>query len=264
MPENQDEVLLILIISTGLILLLGTLVVIALLIQKKRRFLHRKQLSELQGHYEKVLLQTKLKILEDTFTAISRSLHDNIGSNISTAILLLYKDEQLDESEYESNRKESLAILDKVVDDLKNISHSLNPNYLDEIGLNEAIKHRVEQLTKTKKYKIDFLFNEAPYKLNRQKQLVLFYVFQEAINNINTHAGASVITVQLQYEPDQLNLQISDNGKGLTVGHLRKKGSGLINMKQHAETIAASLDIKSETGRGTIISLSVPDPYDNS
>src|SRR5438270_3544988 len=120
--------------STVVILLLGTVVVIALLIQNKRKYQHRQQLSYMQAHYEKTLFQTELKILEDTFSAISQNLHDNIGSNISTAILLLYKDENMSASEQEVNREEALSILDKMVDDLKNVARSLNPDYLFRIG----------------------------------------------------------------------------------------------------------------------------------
>jgi two-component system, NarL family, sensor kinase len=264
MYESQGEVVLILITSTVLILLLATIVVVALLIQNKRKYKHRQQLSEIKIQHEKILLETKLKILEDTFKAISQNLHDNVGSNISTAMLLLYKDGHIDMTEQDQNRKEAINILDKVVDDLKNIAHSLNPDYLDEIGLSEAIKQRVDQLKKTRRYKIALKCNDAPQRLNRQKQLILFYVFQEAMNNINNHAAAKNVDVILDYDPSRLVMRINDDGKGMDVQQVtgrRSKGTGLLNMKSHAVMIEAALDIKSATGAGTQIVLSVPDPY---
>lgn len=253
MYESESEVVLILITSTVLIFVLATLVVVALLIQNKRKYRHKQQLSDM-----------KRKILEETFKAISQSLHDNVGSNISTAMLLLYKDDHIDMTEQDHNRKEAINILDKVVDDLKNIAHSLNPDYLDEIGLSEAIQQRVDQLTRTKKYRIALKCNDAPQRLNRQKQLILFYVFQEAINNINNHAAAKNIDVILEYDPSKLIMQINDDGKGMDIQQVtgrRSKGTGLLNMKSHALMIEAALDIKSETGKGTKILLSVPHPY---
>jgi len=92
MQENSNEVILTLILSTALIVLLGIVIVFALLIQHKRRFLHKQQLAEIKSQYEKTILQTELKILEDTYKSISQNLHDNVGSNISTAMLLLYKE----------------------------------------------------------------------------------------------------------------------------------------------------------------------------
>lgn len=265
MHESKGEVILILIMSTSLILLLATVVVVALLIQNKRKYRHKVQLADMQAQYEKTLLQTQLKILDETYSAISQNLHDNIGSNISTAMLLLYKDEKMDAAELESNRKEALIILDKVVDDLRNIAHSLNPGYLDEIGLTEAIKQRVDQLVKTKKYEIELSHTPAKQRLNRQKQVILFYIFQEAINNINLHSKARKIFVRIRYEDDHVVLQVKDDGKGINPPgdpeHQKLKGSGLLNMKNNAALIGAALQIESEQGQGTDVTVSVPDPY---
>ncbi|MEO5592497.1 MAG: ATP-binding protein [Chitinophagaceae bacterium] len=265
MHEPFSEQELILIASTAIILVLIILVVAALLIQHKRKFRHRQQLTEIKSHYEKTLLETELKIQGETLKAISRNLHDNIGSNISTAMLLLYKDETIDQAEFEPNRKEALIMLGKIVDDLKNIARSLNPAYLTEIGLSEAIRQRVQQLEKTKKYEIEFYLNEAPQALNTEKQLILFYIFQEAVNNIATHARATSMTIHLHYDVNRLTLNIKDNGKGIT-NTLNKKtnnnpGSGLMNMKHHAEMINAELIIESTADVGTGIMLTLPAPY---
>ncbi len=246
---------------TALFLLLGTVVVIALFIQNKRKYQHRQQLSLMQAHYEKTLIQTKLKILEDTFSAISQNIHDHIGSNISTAILLLYKDESMSASEQEINRNEALFILDKIVDDLKNLARSLNPDYLYRIGLSEAIQQRIEQLAKTKKYELKLSLNESPRQLDKKKQVILFYIFQEAVNNINTHAKAKKISVKLQHNSDHLLLQISDDGNGMDMSAESVKGAGLINMKNHAQMIGSTLEINSDVGAGTELKIIVPDPY---
>lgn len=265
MHEAYNEAELILIISTAIILLLIIVVVAALFIQQKRKFRYRQQLSEIQGKYEKTLLETELKIQEQTFKAISQNLHDNIGSNISTAMLLLYKDATMTEPEIETNRKEAIIILDKIVDELKHIARSLNLDYLNEIGLNEAIRQRIQQLEKAKKHEITFSMNEAPQKLNLQKQVILFYIFQEAINNISTHANAKKIIVTLSYGQDGLSLHIKDDGTGIEGNDAIKKptgkGSGLLNMKNHAAMIDAQLSIKSENKKGTEIILTVPNPY---
>ena len=265
MHEPFSEQELILFASTAIILVLIILVVAAVLIQHKRKFRHRQQLTDIKNQYEKTLLETELKIQGETLKAISRNLHDNIGSNISTAMLLLYKDDHMDQQEFEPNRKEAISMLDRIVDDLKNIARSLNPAYLTEIGLSEAIRLRVQQLEKTKKYAILFSLNEAPKTLDTEKQLILFYIFQEAINNISTHAKATSMSIGLQYEADRLTMQIKDNGKG--IAHTQNKennnsrGSGLMNMKRHAEMIQGKLVIESTDDHGTGIMITVPNPY---
>jgi two-component system, NarL family, sensor kinase len=265
MHTISNEAQLILIASTALILLLGMVVVAALLIQQKRKFHHRQQLADMKSLYEKTLLQTELKIQEDTFKAISQNLHDNIGSNISTAMLLLYKDEAMTASETEINRKEAITILDKIVDDLKYIARSLNLDYLNEIGLGEAIRQRLQQLEKTKKYEIVFSVNGEPRKPDLKKQVILFYIFQEAVNNINSHAHAKKITVSIHYLQDSLSLYIKDDGIGIAENYPgtkpNEKGSGLLNMKNHAAMIDGLLTINSKNGKGTEIILNVPHPY---
>ncbi len=263
MHEPFSEQALILIASTGIILVLIILVVAALLIQHKRKFKHRQQLADIKNRYEKTLLETELKIQGETLKAVSRNLHDNIGSNISTAMLLLYKDENMGQQEFEPNRQEAISMLDKIVDDLKNIARSLNPAYLTEIGLTEAIRQRVQQLEKTKKYAIDFVLNETPATLDTEKQLILFYIFQEAVNNISTHAKATGMGIRLHYDPDTLVMQIKDNGRGIGQNkeHNHNKGSGLMSMKRHAEMIGATLVIESTVQQGTGITVTLPQPY---
>jgi len=265
MHESQTEVTLIIVISTALILLLGGIVVTGLFIQQKRNHRHQQQLLELNSRYEKSLLESRLKIQEETFQAISQNLHDNIGYNISTAMLLLYKDEQTNSEELESNRKEALSMLSRIVDDLKDIARNLNADYLENIGLNEAVRHRMEQLKRSKKYTIDLDLNDIPHRIERQKQVILFYIFQEAITNITKHAQAKEIRVTILYELDRLTMRIRDNGSGITniePGKVNKKGSGLINMKNHAALISAELSINSNSSTGTEIVLQVPNPYE--
>ena len=265
MYEAYNEAELILIISTAIILLLIIVVVAALLIQQKRKYRHQQQLLEINNRHEKSLLESQLKIQEETFQAISQNLHDNIGSNISTTMLLLYKDEQASPEEMETNRKEALGMLGKIVDDLKDIARNLNADYLENIGLNEAIRHRMEQLKRLKKYAVELDLKDKPKRIGRKKQVILFYIFQEAITNITNHAQANKIRVSLHYETEKLIMRIGDNGVGMMNNAPEKnnlKGSGLINMKNHATMIGADLTIHSNNGIGTEIILTVPDPYE--
>jgi signal transduction histidine kinase len=95
--------------------------------------------------------------------------------------------------------------------------------------------------------------------------VILFYIFQEAITNITKHAQAKEIRVTILYELDRLTMRIRDNGSGITniePGKVNKKGSGLINMKNHAALISAELSINSNSSTGTEIVLQVPNPYE--
>jgi signal transduction histidine kinase len=106
---------------------------------------------------------------------------------------------------------------------------------------------------------------ESPKKLNRQKQVILFSIFQEVLNNIQKHANARKIVVRLNYEENMLLMQIKDDGQGfdkIAAGKkVSDKGSGLMNMKHHSEIIGATFNIESQINKGTEINIIVPEPY---
>lgn len=259
MYQTSNEVIVIFIIGSALIMLLVIILVTGFFIQQKRKMNHHQQVKEINNQYERSLMESRLKTQADTFRRISQNLHDNIGSTISTAMLLLYKDEQISTEELDINRQEALRILGRSVDDLKNIARSLNTGYLENIGLPEAIRLRIEQLQQSKRYKIDFNCTQNPPQLSSQKQVLMFYMFQEAITNINKHAEATAIEVSLNYKKEKLIMRIKDNGKGMP--EQQSLGAGLINMRSYASMINANLQIFSNLGIGAEIVLDVADPY---
>jgi two-component system, NarL family, sensor kinase len=266
MQEKFPETILMVMGVTAIMLILITLIISYLFISDKRKNQHRQQLLEMNSQYEKTLLESQLKIQEETFLSISQNLHDNIGSTISTAMLLLYTDHQTTADELDYNRREALRMMDRVVDDLKNISRSLNAGYLKDLGLSEAIRQRIEQVGRSRKYEIDLSLNEMPQRLDSQKQVLLFFVFQELLNNIHKHAKAKKISVTLQYSLHELVMKIKDDGIGLhgkENENMNARGTGLINMRRHASMMNATLSIQSENGNGTEVILTVPDPYQN-
>jgi signal transduction histidine kinase len=263
MLEN-NEVILIPIISTVLILFLGAVIITGVFLQQKRKLKHQKELIEINARHERLLLQVQLETQEQLFKSISENLHDNIGSHISTAMLLLYKDDRVGTEERELNQNEALRILDRVVDDLKNLARSLNAGYLENIGLREAIFQRLEQVKRSKRYEVDFNFNACDKILDHPKLVMIYYVFQEAISNIGKHAKATRISVDLHFSDEWLSLSIKDNGMGM-VPNTRtdgwQAGSGLLNMKRHALLMNAEFNAVADEGKGTEISLKVPFPY---
>jgi signal transduction histidine kinase len=86
-------------------------------------------------------------------------------------------------------------------------------------------------------------------------------IAQEAISNAIQHGHARTIAIKLTYAPDGLQLSVSDDGSGFTQDppvKQRARGYGLRNMRHRAERLGAALDVSSEVGKGTQISLRVP------
>ncbi len=88
-------------------------------------------------------------------------------------------------------------------------------------------------------------------------------IAQEAIHNVKKHAGASQLTVQLEYLPDEVNLEVRDDGKGLNAnGRMEPEPGhyGLMGMKERASAIGGSLEVTGAPGEGTRVALKTPAP----
>jgi len=87
----------------------------------------------------------------------------------------------------------------------------------------------------------------------------LFHIAQEALANAVKHSGASAITLRLTRAPQSLILEVQDNGRGFNPQEVgRGLGEGLRNMADRAQALGGRLELKSEPGKGTIVSLEVP------
>ena len=97
--------------------------------------------------------------------------------------------------------------------------------------------------------------------LNETKEIILFRIVQEAVNNIIRHATATDICIILFYSTEFLKLQIQDNGKGFSLNEQiagPNYVSGIYNMQQRAKLIEAKFEITSEIGSGTCIKVTTP------
>jgi two-component system NarL family sensor kinase len=263
MQKSYNEVVLILIASTVLILLLATIIVIALLIQQKRKFRHRQQLVEMKSQYENTLLKTQLEVQEQTFKAISQNLHDNIASDISTAMLLLHPHSGITSQLSEQNKSIALQTLDKVIEDMKNLARYMNPSFLSSIGLEEAIRRQLNFIDRSASIQTSFLVTGNGMKLPQEKEIVMFRIFQECLTNTLHHAHAHQIKVSLLKNKQRMEMQIADDGCGFEAGAYNPgssetKGSGLINMRERAQLIGATLKIDTKQNKGTKVVISLP------
>ena len=91
----------------------------------------------------------------------------------------------------------------------------------------------------------------------------LYRIFQEALNNIGKYAQATRVTASVSLHEGHVSLTVEDDGRGfdpadIPVGHAGRKGLGLAIMHERASILGGALDLRSEKGRGTRLSLSVP------
>ena len=236
------------------------IIVILFFVQKKQRgFTH--DLNAVKSNYEKELYRAQLEIQEQTLQEIGREIHDNVGQILSLAKMSLGA---LD-LDRKKESKESIAdiseILDKALADLRHLSRTINTDIIKSGGLIKSIEIQVAYIQRGGKFKIQLDLNGVPVLLKETKEIILFRIVQEALNNILRHATADEIAINLSYDKDFLCLQIRDNGKGFNLNEqiaANKTISGIYNMQNRAKIIDAEFVLDSEIGQGTCITVKTP------
>jgi len=156
------------------------------------------------------------------------------------------------------------ATLQQVLRTLRAMSVELRPPTLAPFGLEKAIRSHVEEFQKAHpELDIQLDLMADGQALPEPARLTLFRIYQQALNNVVRHAEASLVTIRLRLDTQQVTLEIQDNGHGFRMpprrimlvrqGHL-----GLAGIAERAESIGGRLDIVSAPGEGTLIRVVVP------
>jgi signal transduction histidine kinase len=242
--------------------LVGFTILLIFLYQKKQlAFLQ--SLESLKLLHDKNLLKTQLEIQEQTFQNISREIHDNIGLSLTLAKLNLNILEFDQTDKCKELVTESVDLISKSINDLSDISKSLNSEAIGEQGLLNALQLEIERLRKLGRFRVEFVISGNPVYFESQKELVLFRIAQEALNNIIKHAEAKAISMEVVFNSTDVTLYIKDNGKGFCYSADRKTiqekmKAGLSNMQIRSSLLNGTMNIESEIGKGTTIIVTAP------
>ncbi len=251
------------IITTLLILLLVVMTTSILLLYQKKKLAFAKDLETLKTNHEKNILKTQLEIQESTFQDISREIHDNIGLSLTLAKLNLNTmDYKLVDKAMEAVQF-SINLITKSISDLKDISKGLNSEAIANMGLIGALDLEVTKLKKSGIKDVRLSTTGKITYLNPQKELILFRIIQESLNNIIKHANAEIITIELNYAEKELNLIVQDNGVGFNKEEVEIKRGGRImegmrNISIRTKQINGDLQVISRPKNGTTILINAP------
>jgi signal transduction histidine kinase len=153
---------------------------------------------------------------------------------------------------------DSVSIISEVINDLSDISRSMSSEILLNNGFINGLEFEVAQLNKSRMYRIKLQVTGEPVFLDSQRELVLFRIVQESLNNIVKHAAAACISIHLHFHSRVLTLKIIDDGKGFEKELYTNHGTGLANMKRRAGFLEGRLNIESKPGKGTVINIEIP------
>lgn len=225
---------------------------------QQRQKKHLQYLEELKLIQQNEILRARLEMQDETFKVISRELHDHVSQRLSFIKLnlstitrrTLLMNERL---------KFSTNALAEVMNNMRNLSKSLNPDHVMSMGLINAIKKEIDILKKSGVLKV--INVELPEKtegITSETGLMIFRIIQEAVNNMVKHAQARELLISLSPEDKHYNLLIFDDGLGFDMNTLSNEGLGLRNIRERATLIGAEYSIFSTPGMGTKIKLKIP------
>ena len=256
----MDETVL---IAGGVIIFTSLVIFIILFIflyQKRYyRYLHEKH--TLQTQYEQTLLQAQLEIQEQTLKNLSLEIHDNIGQILSLVKLNLNTLINHDTNVVLQAKVEDTKLLvGKAITDLRDLSRSLHGDKIIELGLQQSISNELKSLQNTGQYITWLKISGEPFRLENQKEILLFRIVQESLHNAVKHSSAKTITVNLFYKESSFQLIIEDDGIGFDKKTLptNNTGIGLTSIQKRAELIGGVFSLNSSNNTGTKISIEIP------
>lgn len=246
--------ILLLLASIGVVLLFTIFIVIFLLIFQKRSYQHQKSFDDMQQNYQQEILKTQIEVQDQTLNYVSQEIHDNIGQVLSFVKLNLGTAKHAEEGERHQKIDESRELISRSITDLRNLSKSLSFQHISEFGLAKSIEAELERVNKSKLVDSELTITGDIYSLGEQKELVLFRIFQETLNNSLKYSSAKHLKIALLYSDELFNLTISDDGKGFsTTNPDYKAGAGLKNITNRASLIGANATITSSPGEGCMV-----------
>jgi signal transduction histidine kinase len=257
MFQQNKELIVVIVAGTIMLLLLGIFIISFLFFYQRRHDLNVDEQENLQSAFRQELLKAQNEIQEQTLTYVSREIHDNITQVLSFVKLNLAMTGTLSEFERAQKVDESRKLIAQAIGDLRDLSKSLSFEHIIKLGLLKTIEIEAERINKSGIVNIAFGVNGETYPLGDQRELVLFRIFQEAVNNSLKHSGANLLKISLQYSEQIFILTIEDDGAGFLNNDLQKEGSGLKNMQSRATLIGAVLTINSDMGKGCCIKITI-------
>jgi signal transduction histidine kinase len=189
---------------------------------------------------------------------LARELHDAVTQSLYSLVLLSEAGRRyaslgnLEQVEHHLSRLGETS--QQALKEMRLLVYELRPLALQKIGLDGAIRQRLEAVEKRAGIRTHLAIQgdlDLPGKLDEE----LYRIAQEALNNALKHAHASEVTVKIRGSNHTYELEVSDNGDGFDLSNLPGGGFGLDSMRERAERLGGRLEIISQPGTGTLVCL---------
>lgn len=210
-----------------------------------------------------LLSQHLVAVQEEARRRLAGELHDRtspnlaaVGINLEVAAMALQAHDWAEVSERMADNR---ALIEDTAASIRDICADLRPPALDHAGLLPALEAYASHYFRRTGIAITLDCVGRDTKLSRDKESILFRIFQEALTNIAKHAEASSISVELSLDDQLLRMSVSDDGNGFDPeAAAESSGLGLINMREMAEFSGGTFALLASPGQGVRIQVEIP------
>lgn len=203
--------------------------------------------------------QAKLQKVRNNIAA---DLHDDVGATLTSIGFFgeLIRQKIINRAE----PADILPLLSKVIDSskesvetMRGVVWTINPNNDFALDFFEKLKYYASEMLSTKQVELSFeVEGVAQQELGIEVQRNLFLFFKEAINNILKHAKAKTATVKIKMQSRRFWMEITDDGLGFDTNE-SFDGHGLGSLRKRIENLNGTLEIRSKTGGGTALEVTI-------
>ena len=267
---NNSGVSLVLFLGTIGMMVLTISLILFIIFHQRKVIRYQLRLQQMEQEQQKILLKASIRLQEEERQRLAADLHDDAGPLLATA--RLYLNENLvnqDKTTQLQSIFQARQIIDDTIQLIRNISHSLMPPTLKNFGLESAINDLFQKISGSGSINASSRFHEYKDRLKSEKELIIFRVIQELINNILKHSSASFIHLTQNVHGEKFYLRIHHDGRGIVQADFDKlnksnTGLGLKNISSRLKVVQGNIVFEkdvSQTYYKVTIELPKDEPY---
>jgi signal transduction histidine kinase len=251
--EESNSIIFIYFIGTLGMVLLALSILFFFITYQKRMLKKQLELNEIRARQQEEIIQNTISAQEKERKRIAQDLHDEVGAMLSVVKLNVGRIEKKSEGPIAKElAAQTKNYLDEVITQVRRISRSLLPPSLEKLGLFFALEELANWVNKADQLKIICWKSGEQFRFESKKELAVFRIAQELLNNAIKHSGATFIYINARFSVNStLMISITDNGKGFNLEDRKNTGLGLKNLESRTQIIGAKFKIKSTPGKGT-------------